>query len=56
MTFHKFELEMIVFRMELDKTRCSCPWNSDQKLYTKLCQGLVGVKGGGRVGVVGSRG
>ena len=32
----------IVFRMEFDKTRWSCPWKWP-KLYTKLCQGVVGV-------------
>ena len=25
----------IVYRMEFDKTRWSCPWNSDHQLYTK---------------------
>ena len=57
--------------MEFDKTRWSCPWNSDQNCTQKVCQGVVGVKGvgggrvgggggqggrGGREGVVGSRG
>ena len=43
--------------MEFDKTKWSCPWNSDQKLYTKLCQGVVGSgdRGGGGQ-VVGIRG
>ena len=27
----------IVYRMEFDKTTCSCPWNSNQNC-TKLCQ------------------
>ena len=29
--------------MEFDKTRWSCPWNSDQN-YTKLSQGLGGLE------------
>ena len=35
--------------MEFDKTRWSCPWNSDQN-YTKLCQGVVGGSRGCRGG------
>ena len=26
-------MPLIVYRMEFDKTKCSCPWNSDQN-YT----------------------
>ena len=52
-----FDLVFIVNQMAFNKTRRSCPWNNVQKLYTKLSQGLVGVKGvrGGGLGVVGMR-
>ena len=43
---------VVVFRMEFDKTRWSCLWNSDQN-YTQKCQGVVGVKEVGGCGVKG---
>ena len=30
-------------KLEFDKTRWSCPWNSYTKLGTKLCGGVKGV-------------
>ena len=38
-----FGLDFIVKSMEFDRTRWSCPWNSDQN-YTKLYQGMVWAK------------
>ena len=43
--------------MEFNKTRWSCPWNSDQKLHKTLPGGGGGQGGrGGKVGVVRLRG
>ena len=49
---------LIVFRMEFDKTRWSCPWKSDQNCTQNSAKGVVGVKGvgGGRVGGGGGQG
>ena len=42
---------MIVFRMEFDKTKWSCPWNNDQNYTKNSAGGVVGIMGrGGRVG------
>ena len=38
---------VIVFRMQFDKTRWSCPWNSDQNCTHNSAKGVVGVGGGG---------
>ena len=52
---------LVVFRMEFDKTRWSCPWNSDQNCTHNSARGWWGSRGrggggqggrGGRVGVV----
>ena len=40
---------LFVYRMEFDKTRWSCSWNSDQNC-TKLCQMAQGVGGHGGIG------
>ena len=37
--------------IEFNKTRWSCPRNSDQN-YTKLCQGMVGSRGWWGLGLV----
>ena len=37
---------LVIYQMDFDNTRWSCPWNSDsQQLYTKHCQryGVYGV-------------
>ena len=47
--YSNFGLVLIVNQMELNKTRWSCPWNSDQNC-TQNCQGVVGTKGVGWVG------
>ena len=28
----------VIYQMDFDNTRWSCPWNSDSQLYTKHCQ------------------
>ena len=43
--------------MEFDKTKWSCPWNSDQNCTQNSATGLWGQGGRGvRVGVAGDRG
>ena len=32
-------INIIVYQMEFERTRWSCPWNSDQRLYTKCGTG-----------------
>ena len=56
---HPIKLEAIfVYRMEFDKTRWSCSWNSDQNCTQKSFQGghggwsVYGVKGLGRGSLV----
>ena len=48
---------LIVYRMEFDKTKWSCPWNSDQNCTQNSARGWlgsgVGVKGVVEVGVRG---
>ena len=42
----------IVYRMEFDKTKWSCPWNSDQNCTKNSARGWYGFKGvGGCVGL-----
>ena len=55
--------KFIVFQMEFDKTRWSCPWNSDQNCTQNSSRGGRGEgvwggmsRGGGGLVVVGSRG
>ena len=48
---------LIVFRMEIDKTRWSRPWNSDQNCTQNSARGWWGSRGrGGRLGVVEAKG
>ena len=50
-------LKIIVYRMEFDKTRWSCPWNSDQSCTQNSAKGWQGLRGWGwgvgGLGVVG---
>ena len=41
--------DLIVYRMELDKTRWAYPWKSGRQLYTKVSRGWLGVDGVVRV-------
>ena len=43
--------QLIVYRMEFDKTRCSCSWNSDQNYSHTTLPGVVGWVGLGGLGV-----
>ena len=43
--------EIFYLSMEYDKTRRSCPWNSDQSCTKKTLPGVVGGKWGLGVGV-----
>ena len=49
----KVQISLIVFRMEFDLTRWSCPWNSDQTVHKILPRGGIGK---GNRGGWGSRG
>ena len=48
------KFHLIVFQLEFDKTRWSCPWNSDQNCTQNSPRGGggQGIRGG-RVGMVG---
>ena len=51
------DFTLFVFRMELDKTRWCCPWNSDQNCTQNSARGWWGQGGrGGRVGGGGVKG
>ena len=53
MIYFVYLITLIVYRMEFDKTRWSCPWNSDQNCTQNSARGWWGVQGVGGVGGVG---